>query len=29
VGPVLKDFRGILTGVPVREGHDRDDLKRE
>lgn len=29
VGAVLKDFRGILTGVPVREEAPKDDAKHE
>lgn len=29
VGPVLKDFRGILTGVPVKVSSDKDEAEHE
>ncbi|KQV58072.1 MULTISPECIES: ATPase domain-containing protein [unclassified Duganella] len=29
VGPVLKDFRGILTGVPVNVSQDKDEAEHE
>ncbi len=29
VGPVLKDFRGILTGVPVKVGKNKDETEYE